>query len=67
MKAAEWILLSGLVFYIFTILALFDIVRKDFGGIEKKAIWAFICIVPFLGVILYFAIGYRKGKRPAAG
>ena len=67
MKAAELILLSGIVFYIFTILALFDIARKDFGGIEKKAAWAFVCIVPFLGVIIYMAIGFRKGKRPSAG
>ena len=64
MKAAEWIILSGVVFYFFTILALFDIARKDFGGIEKKAIWAFICMVPFIGVILYLAIGFRRGKRP---
>jgi hypothetical protein len=67
MKAAEWIILSGVVFYFFTILALFDIVRKDFGGIGKKAVWAFICMVPYLGVLLYLAIGFRKGKRPSAG
>ena len=64
MKAAEWIILSGGVFYILTMLALIDIYRKDFGGIEKKGIWALVCMIPFLGVIVYIAFGFPKGKRP---
>ena len=47
MKTAEWIILSGIVFYILRMLALIDIYRKDFGGIEKKGIWALVCMIPF--------------------
>ena len=32
-----------------------------------KALWAFVvALVPFIGVVVYFLFGFRKGKRPAA-
>lgn len=63
MNAAEWIVLGGLAFLLLTWWAIFDIVRKDFGGIEKKAAWAFVAMIPFLGPILYFAVGCRRGSK----
>ncbi len=45
--------------------AVFDIARKDFGGIEKKAAWGFTALVPFIGVIVYIVFGYRRGKPKA--
>lgn len=65
MASAEWIILGGILFFLGTCFALLDISRKDFGGIEKKAGWAFLCMIPFIGVIVYLAIGFRKGKRGA--
>ncbi len=44
-----------------TCIAIVDIARKDFGGIEKKAAWGFTALVPFIGVIIYFLFGYKKG------
>jgi len=38
--------------------------RKDFGGIEKKALWGFITLIPFIGPVVYLAFGFRKGKKP---
>jgi hypothetical protein len=55
------IILGGLLFWLLTCWAIIDIARKDFGKIEIKAAWAFGALVPFIGPILYFAIGYRKG------
>lgn len=66
MNAAEWIVLTGIGFYLITCWAIFDIARKDFGGIEKKAAWAFVALIPFLGPIIYIAAGYRRGRRKAA-
>jgi len=63
MNAAEWIVLCGVLFYLLTVWAIVDIARKDFGGIEKKAAWAFVSLIPFAGPIIYFALGFRKGTR----
>lgn len=63
MNAAEWIVLGGVLFYLLTVWAIVDIARKDFGGIEKKAAWAFVALIPFAGPIIYFSIGFRKGTR----
>ena len=62
MSPAGWIITGGLVFWLLTCAAIVDIARKDFGGIEKKAAWGFISLVPFLGVLVYFIFGYRRGR-----
>ena len=54
----------GFLFFLITCWAILDIARKDFGGIEKKVIWAIIALIPFIGPILYACIGYRKGMKP---
>jgi hypothetical protein len=59
--SAWTIIIGGSLFWLLTCAALLDIARKDFGGIEKKAGWAFLCIVPFLGVLIYLIFGFRKG------
>jgi hypothetical protein len=53
----------GAAFFLLTCIAVIDIAYKDFGGIEKKAIWGFVAMVPFLGPLVYFIFGYRKGRR----
>ena len=60
-----WIKIS-VVFYLFTILAVIDIVRKDFGTIGKKALWGIIAMIPFVGWLIYLIIGFRKGKKPGS-
>lgn len=57
------IVLGGALFWILTCIAIVDVARKDFGGIEKKAIWGFVALVPFIGVVIYFLFGARKGTR----
>jgi uncharacterized membrane protein YhaH (DUF805 family) len=61
-----WIKIS-VVFYLLTILAIVDIVRKDFGTIGKKAIWGIIALIPFVGWLIYLIFGFRKGKKPVKG
>ena len=69
MSSTQMIILGGMLFWLLTCWAIIDIARKDFGKIEIKAAWAFGALVPFIGPILYIAIGYRKGtpksKLPA--
>jgi len=57
-----WIKIS-VVFYLLTILAVVDIVRKDFGTIGKKALWGIIALIPFVGWLIYLIFGFRKGKK----
>ncbi len=65
MSSTLTIILSGILFWLLTCAAVFDIARKDFGGIEKKAAWGFAALVPFIGPIIYFAFGIKKGKPKA--
>ncbi len=59
------ILITGTVFFLLSCIAILDAARKDFGGIEKKAAWMlFVGLVPFIGCIIYFIFGARRGKLP---
>jgi hypothetical protein len=57
-----WIILTGVLFWLLTCLAILDIARKDFGGLDKKVIWGCIALVPFIGVLVYFIFGSRRGR-----
>lgn len=54
----------GILFFILTCWAILDVARKDFGTIGKKALWGFIAFIPFIGFIIYFIFGYKKGIKP---
>jgi hypothetical protein len=54
----------GLFFFILTCCAILDVARKDFGTIGKKALWGIIAFIPFIGCIIYFIFGYKKGTTP---
>ncbi len=67
MSTGMFVVLTGIVFFLLTCVALLDIARKDFGSIQMKALWAFVvALAPFIGVLIYFLFGFRKGKRSAA-
>jgi len=43
------------------IYALVDIVRSDFQGDSDKVIWLLLVVlIPFVGTVLYFAIGQNQ-------
>jgi hypothetical protein len=54
---------TGVFFFLLTFCAVIDIARKDFGSINKKFLWGFIALIPFVGPIIYFALGFRRGKK----
>ncbi len=61
--AVTWIKI-GAVFFILTILAVFDVARKDFGTFSQKAIWGVVALIPFVGWLIYLLFGFRQGKKP---
>jgi hypothetical protein len=67
MSTGMFVVLTGLAFFLLTCVAILDIARKDFGSIQMKALWGFVvALIPFIGVFVYFLIGFRKGKKPAS-
>jgi len=53
----------ALIFWGLTMLAIIDIITKDFGAIKTKALWGFTALIPFVGWLIYFIFGSRKGIR----
>ncbi len=60
-----FIMVAGVAafFWGLTMLAIVDIILKDFGSIQKKALWGFIALIPFVGWLIYLLVGYKKGTR----
>lgn len=58
-----YILLVFAVSFLLTMLALRDIILKDFGSTRAKLIWHFIAIIPLIGWLGYLVFGFRKGRR----
>jgi hypothetical protein len=56
-------ILITLPFFFLTIWAIVDCLQKDFGSMGKKAVWAIIAAIPFVGAPVYFIFGFRKGKK----
>jgi len=63
MDAYTLVIGGGMLFFALTCLAILDIAFKDFSSIQVKAMWGFLTMIPFLGPIIYFLFGYRKGAR----
>ncbi len=51
----------ALIFWMLTMLAIVNIVFKDFGSIQNKAIWGVVALIPFVGWIIYFMFGAKRG------
>ncbi|SDU50259.1 PLDc N-terminal domain-containing protein [Desulfobacula phenolica] len=58
-----YILLICAISFGLTMLALIDIILKDFGSIKAKIIWHFIAIIPIFGWLIYLIFGFKKGKK----
>ena len=58
-----WIVI-GFLFFAITMLAFVDVARKDFGTTGKKALWAVITLIPFVGWLIYCLFGMRRGVVP---
>jgi hypothetical protein len=47
-----------------TFWAIIDIAYKDFGSVQRKALWgAFVVFVPCIGGITYLIFGRKQGKK----
>lgn len=62
-RSALVILLIVFISFLFTHLAVKDVILKDFGSRKTKMIWHFIAIIPFIGWLIYLIFGSKKGHR----
>ena len=63
MKTVITVVALSIPFFIMTVWATVNAALKDFGSPAKKALWLIVASVPYIGFMLYFAIGFRKGKK----
>ena len=59
-----YILLISAISFGLTMLALIDIIKKDFSSIKIKVLWHFVALVPIIGWLIYLIFGFRRGKKP---
>jgi hypothetical protein len=50
-------------FFIGTIWAVTDVAQKDFGATRDKVLWWIVASIPFLGFLIYLALGFRRGRK----
>ncbi len=50
-----------------TMLALVDIIKKDFGSIKAKILWHFVALIPLIGCLIYFIFGAKTGQKKTFG
>jgi len=63
MDTVTFVVAVGALFFLLTCWAIIDIAQKDFGSLAKQATWGFIALIPFIGCLIYFIFGYRKGTK----
>ncbi|MDY0219956.1 MAG: PLDc N-terminal domain-containing protein [Desulfobacterium sp.] len=54
---------TAAVFWALTVLAIIDVLLKDFGSTRTKAIWGATALIPFVGWLIYLLFGFRKGVK----
>lgn len=64
LKTAITFVVACVPFLLFTVWAVVDVLMKDFGTTGRKALWALVAAVPFIGAIIYLLIGFRQGRKP---
>nr|WP_239057888.1 PLD nuclease N-terminal domain-containing protein [Pseudodesulfovibrio sp. JC047] len=61
----QWIIVSLSVFicFSFSIWAILDVWKHNFGSSNEKALWMQICIfIPILGALAYLFLGKKRGS-----
>ncbi|PIE75327.1 MAG: hypothetical protein CSA18_00485 [Deltaproteobacteria bacterium] len=57
-----WVFI-GFFFLVMTNLAFIHCIKRDFNSKNEKVLWCSVSLIPFLGFIIYFIFGARKGQK----
>lgn len=55
-----------LPFVVFSIGCIVHAAGRDFATDGQKMLWILIAGIPFIGFIIYLAVGLRKSRKPGA-
>jgi hypothetical protein len=50
-------------FLLLTVWALVDVSMKTFPSMGEKVVWWIVAIIPFIGWLVYLALGFRRGVK----
>jgi len=64
LKTALTVIVASIPFFVLTVWALVDVFVKEFDSTGRKALWAVVAAVPFVGAPVYLLIGFRQGRKP---
>ena len=62
-QTLTYILIGVAISFGLTMLALLDIIKKDFESTKTKFLWHFVAIIPVIGWLIYFIFGARTGHK----
>ena len=62
-----YILITVGVSFGLTMVALIDLIKKDFPTVKEKFLWHLVAIIPVIGWLIYFILGARKGTKKSFG
>ena len=65
LKIVATILALTVPFFAGSVWAIVNALQKDFGSTGRKALWAMVAAVPFVGFIIYFIFGSKQGRKPS--
>ena len=46
-----------------TMLAMVDLIKRDFPSIKTKFLWHFVALIPLVGWLIYFVFGRKQGQK----
>ncbi len=58
-----YVLIAAAVSFGLTMLALIDIIKKDFPSIKEKFLWHIVAVIPIVGWLIYYVVGSKKGTK----
>jgi hypothetical protein len=65
MTTVTTVLIFCLPFVLGSVWAIVDAGLREFGSPARRALWVLVAAVPFVGVLVYLAVGRRQGRRAA--
>jgi hypothetical protein len=60
-------LLVCVPFFLMTVWSVVNAAEKEFATLGTKVLWVMVASIPFVGFIIYWLFGARKGRKPGAG
>ncbi|WP_373499866.1 PLDc N-terminal domain-containing protein [Desulfococcus sp.] len=63
MDTVTFFIIVGVLFYALTCWAVIDVALREFSSLPVKAAWGLTAFIPFVGWMIYFSFGARRGTR----